>query len=444
MYASQEHQLISKFLSIFGIFISQKKLAAMEPFHADLCGYLHVGRLQFIRSIPSAVVSGSSLRFEVSCCSEFNESFSTIIPSLDITLYTTDSSDSSIRTINYSNAFKSFKTKQVGRNVCISFVAPETSGPYIIHVKVDSSDLRRLYIMELYSEVFQVYSRGKSVDLVKSMTLLGCYRVFPCPRFGLSSGSGLSSSQSSRGNLYIREEYGASLGSHLYDSSVIMMRYLSSLGHIPGVITTCRKFESVYSTENSNNKAGLNEIDPQTVVELGAGCGLLGIWLSELLAAYPIDIVMTDKSVQLPLMNHNLKLNSHFPHVNPTNGEEIKKCSSCTCQELNWESGAQVNALRAQIRNRNLGLILAADVFYDLSAASSLLNVIESLAIPGTTQILMAQKLRGGTAWGEDATEIPKLLRLSKFPLSDMCVGRFTDISCVHCEANVLIWSLRI
>ena len=104
----------------------------------------------------------------------------------------------------------------------------------------------------------------------------------------------------------IKEDYGETIGSHLYDSSVVMVRYLNSL---VAALSSCDQSTGsghcnpLDFVSHSCNDSGGSDL----VLELGAGCGLVSIWLSKHL---PACVIATDTLKQLPFLRNNVSLNS--------------------------------------------------------------------------------------------------------------------------------------
>eukprot|EP01041_Mallomonas_annulata_P010138 gene10138-21142_t len=154
--------------------------------------------------------------------------------------------------------------------------------------------------------------------------------------------------------IFIQEEYGATLGSHLWDSSIVLFHYLERTVN----------FQEVQST----------------MVELGAGCGLLGILYA--LHNPSIRVYLTDKSYQMPYLTKNIQINKFLSH------DCIKTKS------LDWFDINQLNEFKTEINNTIIDVIIAADVLYDHILAESLIHVLRELATPKRTKIYIAQKIR--------------------------------------------------
>lgn len=183
--------------------------------------------------------------------------------------------------------------------------------------------------------------------------------------------------------IVVKEEYGATLGSHVYDSSIVMMRYLKTR-------LQCSSESSIL------DHIALPDWREGAVLELGSGCGLLGLWLSTFFKF----VHMTDKICQMDLMRENVDLNKSW------------LAQKCSCAPLEWHDPDRKGliALEAHLRvvQVPLNLIVAADVFYDTESATSLFRVLEELTstVAPKALILMAQKLRCDTAAGSDSLSL--------------------------------------
>jgi len=187
----------------------------------------------------------------------------------------------------------------------------------------------------------------------------------------------------------VREDYGATLGSHVYDCSVVLLRFLRD------------ELRATRSHPNWHHGS---------VLELGSGCGLLGLWL----ATHFDHAFLTDKACQVDLLRANVQLND------ASWGASRK----VDCLPLDWAdgpSGLDLAALLACVDAKlstgcdlppaPLSLVVAADVFYDGAAAQAMFSVIDAVRRTGSlcgplTRVILAQKLRS------DATPLPHSCRV--------------------------------
>ena len=149
-------------------------------------------------------------------------------------------------------------------------------------------------------------------------------------------------------SLVMLEEYGVTMGSHVWDSGYIVARYLTEVyGKMEG-----------------------------TIVELGAGCGILGLSLSKLFGEN-VKIILTDRSSQMDLIQQNIQLNNLQ--------------SNCCFSELDWTNHVHISNLRMHT-NGAVDFIVAADVLYEEESIEPLVHLIRSLN--PLKAVFLAQKAR--------------------------------------------------
>jgi len=180
----------------------------------------------------------------------------------------------------------------------------------------------------------------------------------------------------------IEEEYGAALGSHVYDAAI------ATLDALPSIIFPVKATgvdagggdQSVFCFEDTKAKKGV-------VVELGSGCGLIGIWLSR----FYDKVFLTDKEYQLQHLRKNVSINSN-------SGAAVEE-ETCLVRPLDWTSMEQLQALKSEIATLDtaLNLVIGTDVLYDKQAAIAFFQVVRELAVSEMTTVLVAQKLREGS-----------------------------------------------
>lgn len=202
----------------------------------------------------------------------------------------------------------------------------------------------------------------------------------------------------------IQEEYGAGIGSHIYDSAVVLLRYFSRVDLM---------------------KAGGIDISQRNciAIELGSGCGLVGLFLGGLFKS----VFLTDKCSQMALLQQNVSHNQdHHPH-----------CHYQT-MSVEWASAVDRGRLLTACREEpsshesRVDLIVAADVLYDLDAAISLVDLLLELMTTVNNHhddaaappiAIVAQKMRG-----EEAVDVATLMPKQLIP------------RLVHEEYSVKVW----
>lgn len=113
----------------------------------------------------------------------------------------------------------------------------------------------------------------------------------------------------------------------------------------------------------------------RSVLELGSGTGLLGLWLSsndQAAAAGPKRVLLTDVPAMLPLLRKNLSHN------------KSRLCCDVSCEVLDWTvplSEAITKALPCDV-------IVAADVLYEPEFVAPLLSTLLASARTDTCVIM--------------------------------------------------------
>ena len=154
--------------------------------------------------------------------------------------------------------------------------------------------------------------------------------------------SGVTLASSGYCNMIIKEEYGSQLGSHIYDSSIVLLAFLANWFASPSGVSSPKPIHRA--------------------LELGCGCGVVGIGLG--LTGIASSVILSDIVSVLPYTEFNIALNR-------LNGV----CSTVPCD---WDDINQVTALRelcnishsASAVGTQIDLIVAADVLYDANVAT--------------------------------------------------------------------------
>ena len=244
-----------------------------------------IARIQLVRSIKSIVLAASTVTLEAVFASEFYDSIPEL---LDInSLYAafipvqSDQYPSLLTILKSTSAFacKPSKSKKCGGKFNLTF--PTGKGRYQLFLfsglgaslLSDPSKHAGSIIFPLLTSHFDVVS-AEEMALSSVMPLLSCYRLID--------------------NIVIEEEYGKMLGSHIYDSSVVILRFLAPHND---------SLKNNNKVENLENKRKLS-----VAVEIGAGCGLVSIWLSKFQSVY--RVIATDLELQLPLIERNIQSNN--------------------------------------------------------------------------------------------------------------------------------------
>ena len=175
----------------------------------------------------------------------------------------------------------------------------------------------------------------------------------------------------------IREEFGASLGAHVWNSGLVLAQWL------------CHERARLLSSQVGGHTDGRY---PTRVLEIGSGCGVASIVASRLDA----DVTATDLPPVLPLLLHNVKANidtmrnksvetsdNQFGNLHAQGG-------SCSVCPLDWTSTTNAESLR------NFDMVLAADVLYGPAAYAPLLSVLDAMLAPdGVAVIALSHRDHG-------------------------------------------------
>jgi predicted nicotinamide N-methyase len=194
----------------------------------------------------------------------------------------------------------------------------------------------------------------------------------------------------------IKEEYGLTIGSHIYDSSIVLLKYFE-------------KYLKKLDVYNIN-----------TILELGAGCGVISIALSMIFR----NVISTDVRLQLQLLSENIAINNSIAIV----------------KELDWSSDEHIqHVLNLQKDIGSIDLVIACDVFYDKVATNAFFNVLN--AFNREIKVVVAQKLRFDEKFeGDNTYEHQKRLRILYF--QSVCETHAFFGSMLYEEADVVIWEM--
>ena len=162
----------------------------------------------------------------------------------------------------------------------------------------------------------------------------------------------------------IFEETGNSIALHIWDAAVGI---LSSLHEGPG--TRCK-------SQDKQLCCWLRSLSrPAVVLELGAGCGIVGITLASIFDS--LEVMLTDLPQAMEVMNRNIQASS------------MASNSTLKSLVLNWD-----DELPGELP-RNVDLVVVSDCTYNADALPSLVKVLTRLSVnsPDVT-ILVAMKRR--------------------------------------------------
>ena len=109
-------------------------------------------------------------------------------------------------------------------------------------------------------------------------------------------------------------------------------------------------------------------------LEIGAGCGLLGIALGHL----GCDVIVTEQSSAMSNLTHNV------------NANPCKKGGTVVAQQLTWGDANEIAAISGSATNINL--IVGTDVIYNVEHVEPLLQTLHALSTPTTIVLLCYQQ----------------------------------------------------
>lgn len=155
------------------------------------------------------------------------------------------------------------------------------------------------------------------------------------------------------------ERPGESMGSVVWPGSVALVNFLHS-GPFRGEIFS-----------SSSNQG--------TILELGSGCGLCGIWC----ASEGMDVVVTDLPTQVDLLWANVAANAQ---------QVVKGGGSCSARAMDFSDSVQVSKL---LRNLDSPLtVVAADVVYGEAVRPFISCLQQVFQEKPSTRVFLAYKER--------------------------------------------------
>ena len=440
-----------------------------------------VARVALLRSIQSPLKAGSSLLIEVMLSSEFNEPIEGMFQSYTFTgkfytetnyapnhltsahqdrgreeLVSDGDWEGDLAFITQTSAnMRLISTKRHGSNSSsrdrdcedaslpnvgvFQLMLPRNPGRYRLLISCSPSlspSLSSLssasdcVILELLSDTLVLVK--ESVDAWRRTTLLSSFRVFPTSTYFPSSLSYLGAADKDSRGLILREEYGTALGTHIYDSAVVLIRYLhtkyvsgSRYAHaqhtkaahtVVQLPSPCWPVESFASSPHP-------PAEYAAALELGSGCGLVGLFLQRL--GLFRRVLLTDKATPAlaTLLRENIHRNgggNDSADVHDTiayDGDVVARF--CT---LDWTKASDIaDVLGKHLadkleRTLPLKLIVAADVWYGVEVATVFFTALRGLLLTHkqmhphlcSPDVLVAQKKRSVTATVSAATRTKK------------------------------------
>jgi len=226
--------------------------------------------------------------------------------------------------------------------------------------------------------------RGFSLGGAIAMPLLANYRVLP----------GLLGRESTP--LVLREEYGSSMGGHLYDSAVVLV---SHWARVWGAVSAAARAPVAVATATAEAATVSAPAGVGVCLELGTGCGLVGIWLALHCKGRFKRVLLSDKEIMRTAVEANVASN-RFRYrqgsgsggntdgelrartgVDTTEAEGAETETEAEFVALEWTDERQVDTVLQHpvFRSEPLQLIVAADVLYGEEVSGAFLLVLRNL-----------------------------------------------------------------
>lgn len=358
--------------------------------------WLCIGRLCFRRALKTHILKNSKEKIGIYILSEFDGEIN-ILGECQIKL--------EIINIHTKNIVITHILQQSIFSFTLQY--PEECGFYQCSVSILKSP-ENYIILPLLSSTFEIVE-----EVPSNWNIL-------CPTFRPFQFEQLNSNDLV--NIVIKEDRGLTMGSHLWDSSIIMYYCFNEifLEHLHSLIQ--------------------NKSSQLIGVELGAGCSLIGIRMSKLLLNdQPLfqHIYCTDLQNQLSLINDNITLNDLSSEV-------------ISSYELDWSSKLNIEQFLTSITTTTpssssscssyssssslsnlIDVIVASDVLYQKDMADNLFSTISSLSTSNHTIIFIAQKIRSNDRNGETSLDLVDVKTYNEF-----------NSLIILQEANVIVWKL--
>ena len=179
----------------------------------------------------------------------------------------------------------------------------------------------------------------------------------------------------SAADLHVWEDTGDSIARHVWDGGLALMRALAALQH--GGLDADDPALPAFGKELAKSLGATAEGSRLQVIELGAGCGMVGIALAQLFEA--VSVLLTD----LPNAMDLLRTNAHA--ASPA------KESMVDVQVLDWDD----ESAPSEVVARAFDLVIISECTYNSDSIPSLVRVIAGLAeVSPNVLVLLSTKPR--------------------------------------------------
>ncbi|TGO92118.1 hypothetical protein BPOR_0010g00300 [Botrytis porri] len=180
-----------------------------------------------------------------------------------------------------------------------------------------------------------------------------------------------STASGRRDHIHIWEETGESIARHIWDAGLVLSSYLSSLGSSSHPADSLPTLEKFLSTQQEIN-----------ILELGAGCGIVGITLAKIFSDRINKILLTDLPEASEILEKNLS--AMAPDA------DVSLCNSCSHQVLDWSA-----SLPQDVRDERWELVVVADCTYNPDVVPDLVHTLTRVRDGNQGMlVLLAMKVR--------------------------------------------------
>ena len=166
------------------------------------------------------------------------------------------------------------------------------------------------------------------------------------------------------------------MGGHIYDSSVVLVTYWDRIWEAAALSKREEQASRAGEADDIAAPAGV-------CIELGAGCGLVGIFLAQHGAGVHRynRVLLTDKACMRQVVDMNIAANSNVNSSSDNEGTSDERVARAEFAALEWMDGKQVSALlqHRDLASQPLRLIVAADVLYGEEVSGAFLHVLRKL-----------------------------------------------------------------
>ncbi|KAI8050863.1 putative methyltransferase-domain-containing protein [Syncephalis plumigaleata] len=169
-------------------------------------------------------------------------------------------------------------------------------------------------------------------------------------------------------------------GATVWDAGLVLAKYLEK-----------RCFQPVSATSTDANRFSQRAFPyPTRAIELGSGTGIVGLVFAHCLqhrrhqlvdtveTTEPDQVILTDKSELLPLMERNIAIN---PSISPS------ECQ-VTAMVMDWTD----ESVPSSLESMPIDVILLSDLLFDITLYDPLLDTLNRLASQNTEIILAFER----------------------------------------------------